>query len=80
MPLLHARHRPEASRTNHWPTAKKAEKSVFPIREKVGSSQERERDYLKMNEQNGNVIENKAFHFLEDSRSGNVIDNKTVTL
>jgi len=37
---FHARQRPAASPKARWPATKKVEKSVFPVRQKVGPSQE----------------------------------------
>jgi hypothetical protein len=59
---------------------KSAGKSVFSLRQEVGSGEGKEKDSLKVKERSRNVIENKALHFLEGGQSGNVVDRKGVTL
>jgi hypothetical protein len=59
---------------------KSAGKSVFSLRQGVGSGEGKEKHSLKVKEQSGNVAQNKALHFLEGGQSGNVVDSKGVTL
>ena len=78
--FFHATPTPQSIAADAPGRRKSAGKSVFSLRQGVGSYEGKEKDFLKVNQQCGNVIENKALHFLEGGQSGNVIDSKGVTL